>query len=85
MIIYLIIVNMITFACFGADKRKAANHRWRIRESTLMGLCAVGGSIGGMAGMYLFRHKTRKPLFFLGIPLIIVIQVVLAVFVYHYI
>ncbi|MBQ7584227.1 MAG: DUF1294 domain-containing protein [Lachnospiraceae bacterium] len=74
-IIYLAAINFITFAAFGTDKWKAASHRWRISEATLLGLCFTGGSVGGLLGMYLFRHKTRKPAFFAGIPLMIIIQI----------
>ncbi len=75
---YIIIISVITFACFGIDKWKAASHRWRIKEATLIGLCVIGGTVGGLAGMYLFRHKTKKPLFFIGIPVILIIQIGLA-------
>ena len=74
---YLVSVSVITFICFGIDKWKAVNRKWRIKEAVLMGLCCIGGSIGGLAGMYLFRHKTRKPLFFIGIPVILILQLVL--------
>lgn len=79
---YIVITSVITFVCFGVDKWKAANHKWRIKEATLIGLCLIGGSPGGLSGMYLFRHKTRKPLFCIGIPLILIIQVVCAVILY---
>ncbi len=79
---YFIIVSVITFACFGIDKWKAANHKWRISEATLIGLCVVGGAVGGLAGMYLFHHKTKKPLFFIGIPLILIVQTACIIFLY---
>ncbi len=74
-IIYLVLISVVTFSCFGIDKWKAAKHKWRIKEATLILLCCIGGSIGGLAGMYLFHHKTRKPLFFIGVPVILIIQV----------
>ena len=75
-IIYLLLINVITFAVFGIDKFKAMKQKWRIKEATLFGLSLIGGSLGGLFGMYLFRHKTRKPIFVIGIPLILILQVV---------
>lgn len=75
MLTYLEIVNLLAFAAMGIDKAKAKTGRWRIPEATLMGLAAMGGSIGAMAGMYLFRHKTRKPKFKYGLPAILAFQV----------
>ena len=77
LIAYLVSISVITFACFGIDKWKAVKHKWRIKEAVLMALCLIGGSIGGLAGMYIFHHKTRKPLFFIGIPAILILQLVL--------
>ena len=74
---YLIAINVAAFLCFAADKHRAVHKRWRIKEMTLMGLCIAGGSAGGLAGMYVFRHKTRKPLFFIGVPLVLILQTVL--------
>lgn len=75
---YLIIINAVAFILMLADKQKARKHRWRIPEATLMGCAALGGSIGALAGMYLFRHKTKHPKFTLGIPAILLIQLALA-------
>ena len=61
------------------DKWKAKKNRWRIRESTLLIVAALGGSIGSLAGMYLFRHKTQHLKFTLGIPLILAAQCLIAV------
>ena len=74
--LYLIIINVITFGIFGVDKYKAIRQEWRIRESTLLGLALIGGSIGGWLAMYIFHHKTKKVKFFVGIPVILVIQIV---------
>ena len=68
MIYYLFVINVITFAAFGLDKRKAKKRKFRIRESVLLGLALIGGSLGALAGMFLFHHKTRKPAFRIGIP-----------------
>ena len=72
--VYLIAVNICTFLVYGIDKQKARSGRWRIPESRLLLLAAVGGSLGAWMGMYVFHHKTRKVKFYLGIPLILVIQ-----------
>lgn len=56
---YLIAINLITFFAFGIDKRKAEKGAWRTKESTLLGLAAIGGSVGALLGMNAFRHKTK--------------------------
>ncbi|NLW65311.1 MAG: DUF1294 domain-containing protein [Clostridiales bacterium] len=77
--IYLAIITLATFIVFGIDKLKARRGRRRISEAALMTLCAFGGSLGGLAGMYVFRHKTLHRKFTAGVPLILLFQVVLAV------
>jgi uncharacterized membrane protein YsdA (DUF1294 family) len=62
-----------------SDKQKAKKGAWRIPEATLMGVAAIGGSLGAFAGMRLFRHKTKHPKFFIGIPVIIILQIGIAV------
>lgn len=79
-VLYLIVINILTFLVFGIDKRKAQKGRWRIPEATLIGLSAAGGSIGALLGMHLFRHKTHKRKFTLGIPAILIAQAALACF-----
>ena len=80
---YLICIsNIITFFAYGLDKLKAVNHWWRIPEWVLLGLAVAGGSIGAYLGMMLFRHKTLKPLFRFGVPVIILVQVIAAVYVW---
>lgn len=76
LLVYLGIINFVTFAAFAVDKFAAIEHRSRIRIVTLLGLAFIGGSIGGLLAMYLFRHKTKKDYFTVGIPLIIVMQIV---------
>lgn len=78
---YLVVINMITFAAFAIDKMNAIEKRSRIRIVTLLGLSFIGGSIGGIAAMYTFRHKTKKDYFTVGEPLIIVMQIVLLFYV----
>ena len=73
---YLGIINIITFAAFVLDKYAAINHRSRIRIITLLGLSFIGGSIGGLIAMYLFKHKTRKDYFTVGLPLILAMQII---------
>lgn len=72
---YLQLVNLVAFAAMGIDKFKAKTGRWRIPEAVLMTLAVIGGSIGAIAGMYLFRHKTRKHKFSIGLPAILALQV----------
>ena len=80
LVIYLIGINLLTFAIFGIDKWKARKGKWRIPEDTLLWLSIVGGSVGALLGMYIFRHKTQKRKFNLGIPAVLVAQAVLAWF-----
>jgi uncharacterized membrane protein YsdA (DUF1294 family) len=79
-IIYLIGINILTFLVFGIDKWKARRGKWRIPEATLIGMSIAGGGIGALLGMSLFRHKTQKRKFTLGIPAILLVQVFLAYF-----
>ena len=75
--IYLLIMNLVGLFVMYIDKRKAMYGRWRIPEKTLLTIALLGGSIGTMAGMYLFRHKTKKLKFTLGFPTIFLSEVVL--------
>lgn len=76
LLIYLAIINFVTFVVYAVDKVNAAEHRFRIRIVTLLGLAFIGGSAGALLAMYLLRHKTKKDYFTVGIPLIMVMQVV---------
>lgn len=78
-LLYLLIINAIAFFLMLADKRKARKNLWRIPEATLMMSAALGGSIGALAGMYTFRHKTKHLKFTLGVPAILIVQIALAV------
>ena len=82
MVIYLILINAVGLAVMFLDKRFAVRHKWRIPEASLLTVAAVGGSVGCLLGMYLFRHKTRKPKFSVGIPVILVLQVLVIWFVF---
>ena len=81
-IIYLLIVNIVTFLSMGIDKYKAKKGKWRIQEKTLLTLVVLGGGIGGIAGMYVFRHKTQKPRFFIGFPLIMIMQILMIIVIF---
>lgn len=80
--IYLLLINAAAFALMLADKLKAQKNRWRIPERTLMLSAALGGSIGALAGMYLFRHKTRHLKFTIGIPAILIVQIFLGFWIF---
>lgn len=80
-LIYLGAVNLALFAVMGRDKRAARRGRRRVPEATLLALAAAGGSFGGMLAMLLFRHKTRKPKFYLGFPVIFLLELGLALFI----
>ena len=82
--IYLLLINAAGYLLMLIDKKKAKKGAWRIPESTLMTVAVSGGSLGSLLGMYHFRHKTKHPKFTVGIPLILVAQVVAAGLVIHY-
>ena len=80
--LYLTIINITGFAVMGIDKRKAIRHRWRVRESTLFLIALIGGSAGSILGMRAFHHKTRHWYFAYGMPLILIVQILLAVLIF---
>ena len=75
MIYYLCAINALGLFAMWLDKRKARRHEWRIPEKTLFLVSLIGGSVGTLAGMYLFHHKTRHWYFVIGMPLILVVQI----------
>lgn len=77
--LYLAIINALGFVLMRMDKQRARQNLWRIPEATLMAVAILGGSIGSLLGMYFFRHKTRHPKFAIGIPLILVFQIIAAI------
>lgn len=81
MIIYLIVINILTFLIYGMDKWKAKKGWWRISEDTLILLAVIGGSIGALLGMNFFHHKTRHKKFRIGLPLILLAQILLVYFI----
>lgn len=80
LLLYLLLINALGFALMLADKWKARKNLWRIPETTLMTVAALGGSVGSLLGMYTVRHKTKHRKFTVGIPLILGLQLLLAVF-----
>ena len=79
-LLYLLLINALGFLLMLIDKRKAKHNRWRIPEATLMGVAALGGSIGSLLGMYTVRHKTKHIKFFVGIPVILTVQIFAAIY-----
>jgi uncharacterized membrane protein YsdA (DUF1294 family) len=79
-LLYFIIINVIGFLAMAIDKWKAKNNAWRIPENTLFSITVLGGGIGTIAGMYVFRHKTKKPKFTIGMPVILVLEIVLVIY-----
>ena len=79
-VIYLIVINLITFLAMWLDKWKAKRGKWRIPENTLLVLVLLGGGIGGIAGMYTFRHKTKKIQFVIGFPVILISEIILLIY-----
>lgn len=79
LIVYFIVVNLVAMCMYWVDKRKAIKNKWRIPEKTLILVAAIGGSIGALLGMYLFRHKTKHKKFTIGVPAILITQVIVAV------
>lgn len=81
-IYYIIAINIVTFFVYGIDKLKAKKGWWRIPESTLLLLAAIGGSIGAWFGMMIWRHKTKHLKFQIGVPAIFILQMSLLIYVY---
>ena len=77
---YLLAINIVSLFLYGIDKYKAKKNKWRISEATLLMMAVIGGSIGAWVGMRLWHHKTMHKKFKYGIPIIIILQVVLAVY-----
>ena len=77
---YLLAVNSLTFLLYGIDKYKAKKGRWRISEATFLTMAAIGGSIGAWAGMRTWHHKTMHKKFKYAIPVIIIMQIALVVY-----
>ena len=84
LIIYaLLALNLLTFIIYGIDKFKAKKSKWRIPESTLLLLALIGGSIGAWLGIKVWRHKTLHKKFYIGIPMILTLQVIATIYILY--
>ena len=79
-LLYLVMINIIGFFMMWSDKRKAKKGKWRIPEQTLFIVTALGGGIGTIAGMYTFRHKTQKLKFTIGLPAVVILEIILVIY-----
>ncbi len=79
---YLIIINILSFILYGIDKLKAIKRKERISERTLILIGILGGSIGSLIGMNLFRHKTKKLKFIISLPLILIIHIIVVIYLF---
>ena len=79
---YFILVNIVGFLSMAIDKEKAIHNKWRIPEKTLFIIAIIGGSLGSILGMQMFRHKTKHASFTIGMPVILMIQIVLILLAY---
>lgn len=79
-ILYLFGINIIGFLAMWIDKRKAQKGRWRLKEKTLFMITILGGGIGTISGMYTFRHKTQKKAFTIGMPVILILEIVTIIY-----
>ncbi len=78
LVLYLVAINVVTFFMYGVDKWKAKHSKWRIRETALLGLAVLGGSVGAWLGMQAWHHKTMHKKFKYGVPAIIIIQLAIS-------
>lgn len=76
---YFFIINIVAFLIMGLDKQRARKNEWRIKEKTLFTIAILGGSIGSILGMQIFRHKTKHSIFLYGMPAILLFQILLLV------
>ena len=79
-IIYFVIINILGFLIMYIDKQEAKKGKWRIPEKTLFIITGLGGGIGTIAGMYIFRHKTQKVAFVIGFPLITILEIIAVIY-----
>lgn len=76
-LIYFIAINLVAVFLYGFDKLKAKMKRFRIPEATLLLIAVLGGAYGAMIGMYLFHHKTKKPKFYITVPVLVLLYTLL--------
>ena len=79
-LLYLLMINIIGFGMMWSDKRRAKWGKWRIPEQTLFIVTAIGGGLGTIAGMYIFRHKTKKLKFIIGLPTLVILEIALVIY-----
>ena len=82
LITYLLIINAVSFLFMLIDKRRAVKKAWRIPEATLLGIASIGGSLGAVLAMRLFRHKTLHPKFAIGLPVLLAIHIIVLLLLY---
>lgn len=82
--LYQLIINIITFLLMSIDKKRAKKDQWRIKESTFMILALLGGAVGVLLGIVVFHHKQSKKKFYLGVPILYVINKIGSIMMYHY-
>lgn len=78
-ILYVLVINVVAFVLMGVDKYKAQHYRYRIRERMLLLAAVLGGSVGAILGMLLFRHKTCHSKFYIGLPTILGLQIIVII------
>ena len=79
-VVYLLVINILGFLAMGFDKWKAKKGRWRIPEDSLFMFTILGGGTGTIAGIYIFRHKTKKAKFTIGMPVILILEILLFIY-----
>ncbi len=80
---YLMIINIMSFAIMGIDKSRAKKNKYRISENVLIGLSVIGGAMGSLIGMVVFKHKTNKAKFYIGIPIIYMINQIITLVIFN--
>ena len=83
LLLWIVCMSIIAFVCYGIDKKKAMNHAWRIRESTLILLAFLGGAPGAYLGMHFFHHKTKHMKFRILVPLALILWIFIAACLYE--
>lgn len=81
---YLAFINIVTFCLYGIDKYKAKRNKWRVSEQSLILLAVVGGSIGTLFAMKLFHHKTLHKKFYIGVPMVLLLQIAVVAYIIQY-
>lgn len=84
-LIYLLCINIISFVIFGVDKWKAKGHKWRISENLLLFISLIGGATGALMGMVVFKHKLSKKKFYIGVPVLIVLNRIILIYLLNYV